>query len=118
MKMITALLLPSVRKAEWDESQHPRDDHGRFGEGSGGEATSPLYNYNDAKPREYKVLKDIYDHRGGEILAHKGDKVQGKVTSNRDLKIQEFEPTNGEWYHSSEAGQVLIGNWLRPTGPR
>ena len=44
-RLLTELLLQDAKRSpvqkEWDESKHPRAEHGRFGETGGGEKGAP-----------------------------------------------------------------------------
>lgn len=50
----------TIVKAGWDESQHPRDDHGRFGEGGGG-STGSAHAMNAAVDRHKDRINAKHD---------------------------------------------------------
>jgi len=53
----------------WDESQHPRDDHGKFSSGGGGES-SGIVNAVTGKPIPFFMPKFKHTKGTGIVNAH------------------------------------------------
>lgn len=45
-------LLTTILIRKWDEAMHPRDEHGRFGAGGGGNDPAPLVHIHQSKAKE------------------------------------------------------------------
>lgn len=79
--MVIPTIPPWVKMADWDETQHPRDNHGRFGSGIGAPTKEKL-DEHDAALAQFAQLHGVDSKRLAETTA----RITAEATTDAERK--------------------------------
>jgi hypothetical protein len=103
-----------AEERDWDESKHPRDDHGRFGSGGGGSddydemETTPIIEAAPEVASKYgfnaKEFEKIYNWVGGGYRELRTDPSFAKT-------LEKLPQANGKFFRGSRVTDAQLKNW-------
>lgn len=114
------------KSGDWDEGQHPRDDHGRFsdsggGDGGGGGGAAPSESVTIAEPQKQSNAGSLYQaptktadeivagfKGGAAAIAATRERLKGIVPTNKSVEQGGFKRADGSYTPERQKVQQKI----------